>query len=308
MAPPSFLLKLLKAYEYVDVQVVKHAGRRVRLPWPKNQVLRVGRRWRQVRTDTTKSEEQTLATYLCCTEELKLVGSVCLRHAALEDEDARPVDRTTRYPELYVGVSGRMYVYVCTPRTEFLLVVASDPKTFTRRGFRGCVEILVPISLPADALGIQLAACQTYADCTLWRNEALGQDLVLGDRSKITVCELYITEHDPDALAAWACLACTDIVTVIATVRYLEAEESVRAQFGPLFRRLVVLLDWQLRVYAARYPTELILLADNPAMFVARGLTAYHHNRLFFSPESHHRQLSRVPCCPSGLGHGEALI
>uniref|UniRef100_A0AAU7E1W3 Tegument protein UL23 n=1 Tax=Lemniscomys rat herpesvirus TaxID=3141920 RepID=A0AAU7E1W3_9VIRU len=291
MAPAESLRSLLADFEYVERLVMVHLDRRVKLMRPKNCVLCVGRRWREV--EDGEAEEDRLSRYLCCPEDLRFVGTLTPKKDPVDGEMCR-LTRFGAYPEIYLGRRGHVFAYVRTSRSDAVMMVARDVDELIREGVRshGLLNENRSGGTLRGTFAIALAACRTAYDVAVWREEAVGRRVTLGDGSSMFPCDSFFAGCGLELRSRWA----------------VEAEAEEMEVFGLICEPvatppLVISVDQDGRVYAATvFSGSPVLLADTLDEFVNCGIVRYGRNVLFFG-SGIERKLSRETECPDGRDH-----
>ncbi|AEV80884.1 tegument protein UL23 [Saimiriine betaherpesvirus 4] len=252
----------------------------VRLAWPRGRFLMLNKRWRSVKDN--KTEEMRLAEYLCCPEELCFLGSVCTKAFLKHGESECP-------SEIYVGLSGRVYMYIDMLYSDALLVVAKDLAAFLKNGLKGCAFINVgSANMPSDFNCVSMTACANLDAFCAWRKSHLGQTMKLGDGTVFSVVS--------DSVMNWHERRRCTVDT--GSFRMEPFGESSIEEEG---RPIILFTDEYLRVYAKTLDGT-ILIASSMFEFVLRGLFRYRYDGIFYGNEKI-RRLSRPPLCPNGLRH-----
>uniref|UniRef100_A0AAU7E246 Tegument protein UL23 n=1 Tax=Cardioderma bat herpesvirus TaxID=3141914 RepID=A0AAU7E246_9VIRU len=298
MAPPEFLCHILGCFETVDHHVINETGRRVKVRWPKDRVVVVGKRHRP---DAARhgSEEDRLSSLLCCPEPLKFVGSVCPSETL---DDVFNGSAPQYFPEIYVGSSERLFVYITRPRAQSLSVLAKNAAKFAKNGMRGCDIIsLGAVSVPNDLKTVRLSACGSLRDALAWRADCFGSAVTVGDGTTFRVCDMFGTRHTPEDLERWMEQTGAQLLEIFGLVSFPPRDL-------PLARnvRVSLLVDENARIYATVNYQHLLLLADSCFEFACRGLTRFKKNVVFHTDLTA-RAMSRVPECPNGRTHDDVV-
>nr|WEG69025.1 tegument protein UL23 [Mastomys natalensis cytomegalovirus 2]WEG69163.1 tegument protein UL23 [Mastomys natalensis cytomegalovirus 2]WEG69302.1 tegument protein UL23 [Mastomys natalensis cytomegalovirus 2]WEG69440.1 tegument protein UL23 [Mastomys natalensis cytomegalovirus 2]WEG69578.1 tegument protein UL23 [Mastomys natalensis cytomegalovirus 2] len=353
MAPPEVLREILTEFSAVDAGVSEHTGRRVRLAEPKGVILCVGRRWRDIpppQDGGQRDEGARLADLMCCSEELKFVGSIVAGTFELPDKPGErrrgrvfswmgsgggtggsggstdsdeavrgdsesgvvgaalvaaaavlgpaavyaPNSDLPAYrqaPEVYVGSTGKVYVYLRVSRSEAIACVASTVSDFIKDGIN---NLYLPVRRPIPCRGTaarELTECRNCDDAVVWRERYLARYVVLGDKTEISPCDNLFVGVEPDLLDRWAAEADVDTVDVIALVSHPLAIPP-----------LVVLTDDIGRVYVVQGASSLVIVADDFYEFVERGVSRYNCNHLFIG-DPLEASLAKGTRCPNGFYH-----
>lgn len=296
MAPPTLLKTITADFAKVDAHVLNESGRRIRLAWPKNKVLIVGKRCRTLRC-SSRNEDHRVAGYLCCPEPFRFLGSICPDD--LEDgEEVCCARRGGWFPEVYLGFTGRLYVYVSHCASDSVSVLARSVDEFVKRGLRCCEFMnMAAVCMPEDVRAVKLGSCRDSTDVMAWRQQFLGHVVALGDGSMIRVCDAYFAGYCDRTIEAWteaSGASCLEIFAVVA-----QAPDTVGVPPGG---RIVLMFDESLTVYAAGRGSGLVIVADGMVELTCRGLSRYTRNVLFHC-DGHRRVLSRDPECPNGFSH-----
>ncbi|AAM00673.1 tegument protein UL23 [Panine betaherpesvirus 2] len=252
-------------------------GQRVALAWPRDRCLVVQQRWRSVRDEGLEAER--LAGYLCCSERLRFVGSICTyRFLRKKGGSSRPA-------ELYLADSGAVYLYTDHIYSDSLTWVAECFTEFLHMGLRRCGFITVPDEVPKNAKLKTLAACKHILDFATWRNMYSGQTIVLGDHSvvRVSVSQLY----------AWSELYGWQLMVGCSRVEPLGCL-VVPGHIVNIF------VDEYMRVFGTSHEGACIV-ADNLLEFATHGMLRYHYNGMFYGTKGMRRM--NKPTCPRGRLH-----
>lgn len=252
-------------------------GQRVALVWPKDRCLVIRRRWRLVRDEGR--DAQRLASYLCCPEPLRFVGSICTYNFLKHKGDHNVPS------ELYLGASGAMYLWTDHIYSDSLTFVAESITEFLNIGLRRCNFITVPEELPHTASLRALAGCMHIHAFAQWRATYRGRLMVMGDYSVIRVSTIRL--YDWSEINDWRVMVGSNHVEPLG---WLVSPYDVINLF----------VDDCMRVFAANNQ-HVCIVADSLMEFVIRGMTRCHENGIYYGTRSM-RKLNK-PTCPYGVDH-----
>ncbi|AEV80729.1 tegument protein UL23 [Aotine betaherpesvirus 1] len=259
----------------------------VQLAWPRGRFLMLQKRWRSVKDN--KAEEMRLSEYLCCPEEIYFLGSICTKAFLKHGESECP-------SEIYVGLSGRVYMYIDMLYSDAMMVVANDLAGFLKNGLRGCAFVNVGTTgLPTDFNCVSMTTCENLDAFCGWRNGHLGEVMKLGDGAAFMVV--------PESIMNWNERRQCSVET--GSFR-MEPFGEAYLQDHDEDRRLLLFADEYLRVYG-KTEEWTILIASGMFEFVTRGFFRYRYDGIFYGNKKI-RRLSRPPSCPNGVRHMRASV
>ncbi|AAP50567.1 tegument protein UL23 [macacine betaherpesvirus 3] len=254
------------------------SGQRIHLPWPKDRVLVVLRRWRSVRN--AEKEEERLSQYLCCPEKLHFVGSICTK-AFLKHREGTPPS------ELYVGQSGNVYLYVDVVYSDALTWIADDIDDFLVHGLRRCSFMVVPnANVLRKKETRRLVICENLNDLCEWRNAHASSLMRLGDGNML--CVSLPTSFSRLDLYYWRRIVGTTKVEPVGRIAIAD-------------RLISIFADSYLRMYATT-ENGVCVVADTVMEFAMRGLVRYRWSTVFYGDKKM-RKLSGNLVCPYGKTH-----
>lgn len=296
MAPPEMLKTIASDFDTVDMRVLNEAGRRIRLAWPTDRVILVGKRFRRIK-GKARDEDCRVAGYLCCPEQFRFIGCICSEDFC-DTKDVQEKDVYGWFPEVYLGLSGRLYVYVCHCASDSVSLLARSVDDFVKRGLR-CSEFMnmAAVCLPEDVNALKLGACKTVLDVMVWRADHLGIRVTLSDGSAVRVCDQHFAGYSRSMIDAWTEMIGAGPLEILAVV-----ERAPEGMFIPEDDRVVLLIDCCMSVYAAGSSDGIVLVAEGLIELTCRGLSRYAKNVLFHC-DGRRKKLSRVPDCPNGHCH-----
>lgn len=197
-------------------------------------------------------------------------------------------------PELYVGSSGKIFIYLRLSRTDAISCVAENVDMFVKRGI---VNVYLPVQRPIACHSLaarELVECRSCNDAVSWRERHLARHVILGDKTEISVCDNIFLGYDMATLEKWAAEADVNAVDVIAFVS------------NPLSTPpFVVLTDNIGRVYLVQGASSLSIVADDLFEFIERGVKRYDKNFLFMG-DPLEASLTRTGVCHNGFQHHAA--
>lgn len=296
MAPPSFLGKILSNFGTIHQHVLNESGRNVRLVKPRGMSVCLGKYFRVI-VGRTCEEASRVSSYLCCAEDLKFVGT--LLRGSSSCLSMHIGGERVRLLELYVGSSGRAYLYAMHPgHSTSVCVAAASVRDLVRRGIRVGLRCY-PKGPPSDERALSLSRVRSFTDAVAWRTTHLGATVTVGDGSIVRVCDMFYTKYGIDALEYWAKEAGVTKMEILAVVVFAPRAVGITECDS----RVVILVDEDVKVYAAGGSGKLVRVAGDLEHLVSCGLCRYGKNILFYG-ESDSRRLSVKPPCPNGVDHG----
>ncbi|AKI29795.1 tegument protein UL23 [Mandrillus leucophaeus cytomegalovirus] len=254
-------------------------GQHIPLPWPKDRVLVVGRRWRSIREG--QSEEERVAKYLCCPDKLRFVGSVCTK-AFLKHKGGGSLPS-----ELYVGATGNVYLYVDWVYSNALTWIADDMDDFMAHGLRRCTFMTVPNSNVLRKKEMRhLVSCENLNDLCTWINRNACSLITLGDQNMMIV----------STPAIYSSLEKYYWRRMVGTGR---VEGFGRVVVGE--KCITVFVDQYLRFYGVA-ENVINVVADTVMEFVAHGMFRFRWSNVFYGDKKL-RRLGNNLVCPAGKIH-----
>ncbi|ACE95204.1 M23 protein [Murid betaherpesvirus 1] len=197
-------------------------------------------------------------------------------------------------PEVYVGSSGKIYIYLLLTRSEAFAHVADSMREIVKDGIK---NIYLPVRRPIICRGAasrELTECRTNNDILSWRERNLANRVFLGDKSELSACDEFFVGYDVVALDGWAAEADVGAMDVLGII------------IEPLMLPpLTILTDDLCRVYVVQGVSSLCLIAEDYFEFVERGISRYHKNR-YFIIDPLEAMLTKKTECPNNFLHSRA--